>query len=257
MLKVRVMPTLLFKNFGLVKGVGFDSWRQIGNALQAVQVYNMREVDELIFLDITATRETRSPDFELIDEIADECFMPLTVGGGIQSIEDVQRLLQVGADKVCINSAAYENPGLIREAADYFGSQCVVVSIDAREVARGYYGCFSHNGSRKTQKEVTAWAQEIESLGAGEILITSIERDGTMQGYDLELIRQVSESVCIPVIASGGAGSYQHMYEAISMANANAVAASSMFHFTEQTPLEAKRFLAERGIPIRSMGVAA
>ncbi len=256
MLKVRVMPTLLFKNFGLVKGVGFDSWRQVGSVMQAVQVYNLREVDELVFLDINATRQNASPDFGLIDEIADECFMPLTVGGGVRSLQDVQRLLQVGADKVAINTAAYTNPDLIRQAAHHFGCQCVVVSIDARKIGDGSYECFSHSGTYPTGRKLLDWVQEVEQLGAGEILLTSIERDGTMAGYDLELIRQVTARVSIPVIASGGAGNYHHLYEAIADGSASAVAAASIFHFTEQTPLEAKRFLAEQGIPVRLAGRA-
>ncbi len=249
--KIRVMPTLLFKDVGLVKGVGFDSWRRVGSAMQAVKVYNMREVDELVYLDITATRDGRPPDFETVDQLADECFMPLTVGGGVRSIEDVRRLLQVGADKVAINTAAVEMPEVIRQIADRFGSQCVVVSVDARRHADGTYEVYTHSGTVATGRDPFTLAKEVERLGAGEILLTSIDRDGTMTGYDIELTRRVSDAVSVPVIASGGAGTYAHMAEVLREGRASAVAAASMFHFSEQTPLEAKRHLQVQGLPVR------
>lgn len=249
--KIRIMPTLLFKDLGLVKGVHFDSWRRVGSAMQTIKVYNMREVDELVFLDITATRDRRRPDFETVDELADECFMPLTVGGGVRTVEDVRRLLQVGADKVCINTAAAEKPTLITEIAERFGSQCVVVSIDARRHPDGRDEAFTHSGTVGTGCDAVALAKEAERLGAGEILLTSIDRDGTMTGYDVELTRRVSEAVSIPVIASGGAGSYAHMAEVLREGRASAVAAASIFHFTEQTPVEAKRYLLAQGFPVR------
>jgi len=251
MLKIRIIPTLLYKNFGLVKGVGFDSWRRTGSALQAVMVYSLREVDELIFLDITATPEQRSPDFEIVDDLADECFMPLTVGGGVRSVEDVHRLLMVGADKVAINSAAVTRPELISEVAKRFGSQCVVVALDFRKKAGNGYEVYTHCGSRPTGLEPVAFAKKMEEMGAGEILLTSIDRDGTMTGYELDCIRQVCDTVSIPVIASGGAGNARHVYEAVTAGNASAAAAASIFHFTEQTPLEIKQFLADREIPVR------
>ncbi len=249
--KIRVMPTLLFKDLGLVKGVRFDSWRRVGSAMQAVKVYNLREVDELVYLDISATNSGRSPDFGTVDELADECFMPLTVGGGVRSVEDVRRLLQVGADKVAINTAAVETPEVIRQIADRFGSQCVVVSIDARHHADGTYEVYTHSGAVPTGKDPVWLAKEVESLGAGEILLTSINRDGTMTGYDIELTRRVSTAVSIPVIASGGAGTYAQMAEVLREGRASAIAAASMFHFTEQTPLEAKRYLRGQGFPVR------
>ena len=255
MLKVRVIPTLLWKGPGLVKGVGFDSWRRVGTMMPAIKVYNTRQVDELIVLDITATFEGRVPDYESINEFSAECFVPLTIGGGVRNLEDIKNLLRAGADKISINSTAYDNPRLIREAADKYGSQCIVVSIDARKSAGGGYECFSHCGSRPTGKPPDSWAREVEQLGAGEILLTSIERDGTMRGYDLELIDRVTRNAGIPVIASGGAGGYQDMYEAISVANCSAVAAASIFHFTQQTPMEAKRFLSSMGIPVRNTNV--
>ena len=245
------MPTLLFKDLGLVKGIRFDSWRRVGSVMQAVKVYNLREVDELVFLDISATLEGRPPDYSLIDEIADECFMPLTVGGGIQSVEHARRLLEVGADKVSINSAAAEAPSIIRLLADEFGSQCVVVSIDMKRDQGETYTVFTHSGTVAKGEDAVAYAKEVENLGAGEILLTSIDRDGTMTGYDIEATRAVSEAVAIPVIASGGAGSYEDMVNVLVEGKASAVAAGSIFHFTEQTPLEAKRFLRRHGITVR------
>lgn len=219
--------------------------------MQAIKVYNLREVDELVFLDITATRERRPPDFALIDELADECFMPFTVGGGVRTIEDIQRLLRVGADKVALNSAAVETPELICHAAQQFGSQCVVVSIDARRRTDGTYEVYTHSGTRPTGKDPIDLAQQVEALGAGEILLTSIDRDGTMEGYDVELIQRVSAAVNIPVIAAGGAGNYEHMAQVLRHTRADAIAAASMFHFTHQTPLEAKRYLRSLGFNVR------
>ncbi len=250
MLKVRVIPTLLWKQFGLVKGVGFDSWRRVGPVLPAVKVYNQREVDELVLLDIVAHLGADDPDFESIAEFGQDCFVPLTVGGGITRIEQVQRLLRAGADKVAINTAAYTHPELITDIARRHGAQCAIASIDVR-AQDGGWTCFSHAGKQATGREVVAWARELQDRGAGEILITSIERDGTMQGYDLALIEAVVRAVDIPVIASGGAGNYQHMVNAVTQAGASAVAAASMFHFTEQTPAGAKAALAAAGVPVR------
>lgn len=249
--KIRVMPTLLYKDLGLVKGKGFDSWRRVGSVMQSIKVYNMREVDELVFLDITATAQGRETDYDLIDEIADECFMPLTVGGGIRTVDNVRRLLQVGADKIAVNSAAIENPALIGEIARRFGSQCVVVSIDSRHHPNGQCEVYSHSGARPTGKDPVAWAREAESHGAGEILLTSIERDATMTGYDVELTRRVSDAVSIPVIASGGAGEYAHMAAVLRDGKASAVAAAAIYHYTERTPLEAKKYLKEQGFNVR------
>lgn len=251
MLKVRVIPTLLWKQFGLVKGVGFDSWRRVGPVLPAIKVYNQREVDELVLVDILAQSTGDEPDVESISDFGQDCFVPLTVGGGVTRLEQVRRLLRAGADKVSVNTAAYETPELITEIAHQFGVQCVVASIDVRSQADGGWTCFSHAGTRPTEREVTAWARELEDRGAGEILLTSIERDGTMEGYDLALIAQVAGAVRIPVIASGGAGIYDHMVAAVQQAGASAVAAASMFHFTEQTPAGAKAALAAAGVPVR------
>ncbi len=256
MLKVRVIPTLLWKQFGLVKGVGFDSWRRVGPVLPAVKVYNQREVDELVLVDILAHQSHDDPDFESIDEFGQDCFVPLTVGGGIRRIEQVQRLLRAGADKVSINTAAYKHPGLIGEIAKRHGVQCVVASIDVRANGAGSWRCFSHAGAVDTGKDAVAWARELQDRGAGEILVTSIERDGTMQGYDLPLVEAVVKAVDIPVIASGGAGSYEHMVDVVVRAGASAVAAASIFHFTEQTPAGAKAALAAAGVPVRKSFVA-
>lgn len=250
MLKLRVIPTLLYRDFGLVKGSRFDSWRQVGSPIQAIKVYNMRGVDELVFLDVAATPGNRPPDFGLVDDLADDCFMPLAVGGGIRSVEDVRRLLQVGADKVVIGTAAVVNPEVISEAASHFGSQCVIVAIDTaydgqRTTVR--IRC----GREETGLDAVDLATRMQALGAGEILLTSIDRDGTMEGYDVETLRAVSDAVSIPVIASGGAGSYQDMAAAVALGHAGAVAAASMFHFTEQTPIDAKRHLRSCGYAVR------
>ena len=254
MLKVRVIPTLLWKHFGLVKGVGFNSWRRVGPVLPAIKVYNQREVDELVLLDIMAHQgqqsEISDPDFESIEEFGQDCFVPLTVGGGIAHCEQVQRLLRAGADKVSVNTAAYAQPQLIEDIAKRHGVQCVVASIDVR-AQNGAWLCFSHAGREATGRDAVAWAREMEDRGAGEILITSIDRDGTMQGYDLPLIEALVRAVKIPVIASGGAGEYRHMVDAIKQAGASAVAAASMFHFTEQTPAGAKAALSDAGVPVR------
>lgn len=251
MLKVRVIPTLLWKGLGLVKGVGFDSWRRVGPVLPAVKVYNARDVDELILVDINATLESELPDHYSVKDFSEECAVPMTVGGGISSLEHVLALLHSGADKIAINSAAYADASLIDATASRFGAQCVVASIDVRRLDDGGYRCFSHAGTKDTCREVLAWARELADRGAGEILLTSIERDGSMTGYDLALVERVARAVDIPVVASGGAGSYQHMIDVVQQAGASAVAAASIFHFTELTPAGAKTAMHAAGIPVR------
>ena len=251
MLKHRVMPTLLFKEVGLVKGVGYDSWRRVGAAMQAVKVYNMRQVDELVFLDIGATPNGVAPDFHQIDELADECFMPMTAGGGVRSVEDIRNLLAVGADKVAINTAAVADPALISRGAELFGVQCITVSIDVRRRPDGVAEVMTHCGKQATGLDAVTWAMEAERRGAGEILLGSVDRDGTMTGYDIAAIRAVTAAVGIPVIASGGAGNYRHMFEALSDGGADAVAAASIVHFTEMTPREAKLHIKAAGLPVR------
>jgi cyclase len=252
-LKTRVIPTLLHKGSQLVKGERFAADRPVGSALQAIKVYNRRGVDELCFLDVEASTEGRPPDFRLIDELADECFMPLTVGGGVRNVSDVRDLLAVGADKVAINTAALENERLISQAAERFGVQCVVVAVDVRREGpkeNPSWRVYSRCGAEPTEWEPAAWAARCEELGAGEFLLQSIDRDGTMEGYDLEIVARVCATVSAPVIASGGAGSYAHMAEVVA-AGASAVAAASIFHFTEMTPREAKLHLQGQGVPVR------
>jgi cyclase len=205
----------------------------------------------LIFLDISATPDGRGPDLQQIDDLADECFMPLTVGGGVRSIVDIHNLLSVGADKVAINSATVDFPDLVRQGAERFGSQCITASIDFRRHDNGRAEVFTRCGKHSTGLDPVQWAQRLAELGAGEILLTSIERDGTMKGYDLEIISKVAAAVRVPVIASGGAGTYEHMAEAVLSGHAAAVAAASIFHFTELTPNEAKLHLKSRGIAVR------
>ena len=251
MLKVRVIPTLLWKKFGLVKGVRFDSERRVGPVLPAIKIFNSRDVDELILLDICASSEQLAPDFESIADFSEECFIPFSVGGGVASVEYARMALRSGADKISINTAAYANPRLIEEIAHSFGSQSIIASIDVRRSGENNWICFSNAGVKNEGVDVVAWAKTVESMGAGEILITSIDCDGLMLGYDLDLISAVVKAVKIPVIASGGAGCYQDLIDAVIISGASAVAAASMFHFTEQTPLEAKRAMQKSGIPVR------
>ena len=251
MLKIRIMPTLLLKPPSLVKGKKFDSWRRLDVPQAAIRVYNLREVDELVLVDITATREGRSPNIKLIDQLADDCFMPFAVGGGIRSIKDVGSLLASGADKVILNSAAVKRPELISEIAAEFGSQALIVSIDFRLTGDQKYEGVTHSGNNPTGLDPVSWARKVVELGAGEILLTSIDRDGTMEGFDVELTSKVAHSVSVPVIASGGAGSYQHMANVLRTGGVSAVAAASIFHFTEQTPREAKLYLRDQGFNMR------
>jgi cyclase len=249
-LKVRVIPTLLHKDFGLVKGQRFDSRRAVGAPMQAIKVYNLRGVDELVFFDVTATLEARAPDYELIDHLADDCFMPFTVGGGICETEHVRRLLAVGADKVAIGTAAVERPEIVTEASSRFGSQCVVAVLDVRRDGSGEAVVHIRSGSTRTNDDPVMLARELAERGAGELLVQSIDRDGLMVGYDIDLIHDIAAAVSIPVIASGGAGTYSHMADALR-AGASAVAAASMFHFTEQTPQGARDHLRDQGFPVR------
>jgi cyclase len=252
MLKVRVIPTLLIREVNLVKGPAFDSWRAVGSPMQAVKVYNRRDVDEMIVLDINATPTKGEPDYDQVSVLAQECFVPLTVGGGVTSLEAIRKLLQAGADKVAINTHAYSEPDFITEAAARYGSQCVVAAVDYRTHQDGRLECYAGCGRLPMGRDPVSWARELERLGAGEILLTSIERDGVMTGYDLATLRSVSAAVSVPVIASGGAGNYEHMRAAVQDGGASAVAAASIFLFTEQTPAEARRTLGAAGIPVRS-----
>jgi cyclase len=229
-MRPRVIPVLLLRGEGLVKGIQFKNHTYVGDPMNAVHIFNEKEVDELIFLDIIATQENRIPHLEYISQIADECYMPFTVGGGIKDVKQIREILSAGAEKVSINTTAMENPTLITEAANLFGSQSIVVSIDYKKPWLGSKQVFTHSGSRGTKLNPVEWAVNVAEFGAGEILLNSIDRDGTMQGFDLETISQVSNAVNIPVIACGGAWKVEHFDEAVS-SGASAVAAGSMFVF--------------------------
>ncbi len=249
MLKTRIIPSLLWNGVDLVKGSGFDNWRTVSSVLTAIKVFNAREVDELVLYDIAATNNQRKADYTLIQQFASACFVPFTVGGGIDSVEDIANFLQAGADKVVINSACYNNIDLIQQAANQFGSQCIVAGIDAKRHG-DHYHCYSHAGTVDTKLIVSDWIKQLERAGAGEIIISSIDNDGKMTGYDLDLLQQIAE-VSIPIIACSGAGNYQHMLDALTLPHIDAVCASAIFQFTEQTPLGAKHFLAEKGFNMR------
>ena len=287
MLAKRIIPCLDVKGGRVVKGVRFVNLRDAGDPVEAALAYDAQGADELVFLDITASHENRSIMLDVVARTAEGIYMPLTVGGGIRSIDDVRALLRAGADKVSLNTAALERPALIREAAERFGSQCIVVAIDARghsggggaspggasaeasvagpgergnsvsgaakasrEIAR-QWEVYTHGGRRPTGRDAVEWAREATRLGAGEILLTSMDRDGTKDGYDLDLTRAISEAVDVPVIASGGAGSLEHLWEGLVEGTADAVLAASIFHFGIHTVVEAKAYLRERGVEVR------
>lgn len=250
MLKRRIIPVLLMRDGALVKGVGFESWRGIGGAMQGVKVFNARDVDELVILDIGATPQGVEPDWATLEDLTRECFVPLTIGGGVRTVAHFERLLAIGADKVALNTAAFADDGLIEEAARRYGVQCVVASVDVRRDADGQAYCVSHCGGRAVQQDPVTWACTLERRGAGEILLTRVELDGAMNGYDLDLIASVSSAVSVPVIAAGGAGKFEHMAQALD-AGASAVAAASIFQFTQATPAQAKAHLALAGHPVR------
>jgi cyclase len=249
-LKVRVIPTLLSNGFGLVKGEAFQSWRTGGTRVAAVRGVKKRDVDERRIHDVAARRESRCCDLFTAQDAAAESRVPLSIGGGITSVSEVQDLLAAGADKVVLNTGALERPQLIEEAAQRFGTQCVVLSIDVR-VVDGRRLVTTHSGARTTDRDPVSWAKEAQDRGAGEILVTRVESDGLLTGYDLPLVADVAGAVGVPVIASGGAGTYEHMRAAVQDAGASAVAAGAMFQFTEQTPALARSYLAAHGVPVR------
>ncbi len=251
MLAKRIIPCLDVKDGRVVKGVKFVNLRDAGDPVEAALAYDAQGADELVFLDITASHENRDTMLDVVRRTAEGIYMPLTVGGGIRSVDDVRRLLRAGADKVSLNTSALARPAVIREAAERFGSQCIVVAIDARREAEGRWGVYTHGGRRATGRDAASWAQEATALGAGEILLTSMDRDGTKDGYDLELTRAIGRAVSVPVIASGGAGSLEHFYEALAEAGADAALAASLFHFGIHTIAEAKAYLRERGVEVR------
>lgn len=248
MLKTRVIPVLTVKDLRLVKSIQFANHRNIGSYIAAVRVFNARDVDEMVFLDLDASASGIKP--WLLKEVAKECFMPLTIGGGIKTLEDIRLVLQCGADKVSINTAALENPEFISKAASVFGRQCIVVSIDVKKI-NGRYEVFKNGGRDAADKEATVWAEEAEKLGAGEILLASIDHDGLMDGYDLDLVSKVANAVKIPVIVAGGAGKLEDFPPLIKEAGASAVAAASIFQYTQTTPLNIKQYLKEKGVETR------
>lgn len=247
----RIIPCLDLKNGRVVKGTNFVGLRDAGDPVEAAIEYDRQGADELVLLDITASSDARNIMTEIVSRVADSIFIPFTVGGGIRTVEDFTEILRAGADKVSVNSAALKNPGLIREAAEKFGSQCVVVAMDAKRRSGGGWTLYLNGGRIDTGKDVLEWSKEVETLGAGEILLTSMDCDGVKNGYDLELTRAVSQSVSIPVIASGGAGKLEHFYDAFTDGCADAVLAASLFHFREISIPELKEYLNGRGIPVR------
>jgi len=251
MLKMRVIPCLDVKDGRVVKGVNFVNLVDAGDPVEAAKAYDAAGADELCFLDITATQENRGIMRDVVQRTAEACFMPLTVGGGVRTLDDIRALLLAGADKVSINSAAVANRQFVKEAAEKFGSQCIVVAIDAKEVSPGKYEIFTHGGRKETGIDAVQFAREVEALGAGEILLTSMDRDGTGKGFNIPLTRAIADAVSIPVIASGGVGTLEHLVEGIRDGHATAVLAASIFHFGTFTIGQAKDAMAKAGIPVR------
>src|SRR5690606_10747363 len=249
----RVIPCLDVKDGRVVKGVRFVDLRDAGDPVEAAMAYDAAGADELCFLDITASHEMRDTIYDVVTRTAEACFMPLTVGGGVRTVEDIRKLLTCGADKVSINTAAVNRREFVREAAEKFGDQCIVVAIDAKQVSRGpdRWEIFTHGGRNPTGLDAVDYAREVVALGAGEILLTSMDRDGTRSGFDIALTRAVADSVTVPVIASGGVGTLEHLVEGIRDGHATAVLAASIFHFGEYSVREAKQYMAGAGLPVR------
>ena len=251
MLKMRIIPCLDVKGGRTVKGINFVGLQDAGDPVEQARVYDSQGADELCFLDITASHENRDTLFDVVLKTAEQCFMPLTVGGGVRSVDDMFKLLRCGADKVSINTAAITHPELVKQGAEKFGSQCIVVAIDAKAVAPGRWEIFTHGGRNRTGKEAVVWAKQVVELGAGEILLTSMDRDGTKKGFDIALTRAVADAVPVPVIASGGVGTLDHMVAGIREGHATAVLAASIFHFGEFTIAQAKEYMRKAGIAVR------
>ena len=251
MLKMRVIPCLDVRDGRVVKGINFVDLVDAGDPVAQARIYDAEGADELCYLDITASAENRAPLYDVVQRTAEQCFMPLTVGGGVRNVDDIRKLLLAGADKTSINTAAVTRPDFVREAAEKFGSQCVVVAIDAKQVGPDRWEVFTHGGRNPTGIEAIGWAQRMAELGAGEILLTSMDRDGTKSGFDIPLTRSVADAVRIPVIASGGVGTLEHLVEGIRDGHATAVLAASIFHFGDYSVAEAKQYMADAGIPIR------
>jgi imidazole glycerol-phosphate synthase subunit HisF len=251
MLKARVIPCLDVKDGRVVKGVNFVDLRDAGDPVEAAKAYDAAGADELCFLDIAATHEGRGTMLDVVSRTAAVCFMPLTVGGGVRTLDDIRNLLLAGADKVSINSAAVANPEFVKQAAEKFGSQCIVVSIDGKETSPGKFEIFTHGGRKETGIDAVEFAKQVTALGAGELMLTSMDRDGTGDGYNLNFTRSIADAVSIPVIASGGVGTLNHLVEGIRDGHATAVLAASIFHFGTFTIAEAKKAMADAGIAVR------
>jgi cyclase len=248
----RIIPCLDVKEGRVVKGVGFVNLKDAGDPVEAARAYDAAGADELCFLDILASHEERKIFIDVVSRTAEQVFMPLTVGGGVRTLDDIRDLLRAGADKVSINTAAVQRPGFVKEAAERFGTQCIVVAIDAKRAGESWE-VFTHGGRRPAGLDAVDWARKMASFGAGEILLTSMDRDGTKEGYDLALTAAIADAVEIPVIASGGAGTLEHLYEGFAQGKADAVLAASIFHYRQHTIREAKDYLRTRGIPVRAV----
>ncbi|MCL0063033.1 imidazole glycerol phosphate synthase subunit HisF [Peptococcaceae bacterium] len=251
MLLKRIIPCLDVTDGRVVKGTNFVNLRDAGDPVELAELYDDEGADELVFLDITASSDGRETMLNVVRNVAEKVFIPFTVGGGIRTVKDMRRMLKAGADKVAINTAAIKNPELIKEGAVKFGSQCIVVAIDAKQVGDNRWEIYTHGGRNPTDIDAVEWARKVEELGAGEILLTSMDRDGTKEGFDIELTRTIAESVRIPVIASGGVGTLDHIAEGLTEGKADAALAASIFHFREYSIKETKEYLKHRGIPVR------
>lgn len=251
MLTTRIIPCLDVKDGRVVKGVNFVGLRDAGDPVEQAKIYDAAGADELCFLDITASSDNRETIFDVVARTAEQVFMPLTVGGGVRTVDDIRKLLLAGADKVSINTAAVHNPEFVREAAERFGSQCIVVAIDAKTVAPGKWEIFTHGGRKETGLDAVEWSKKMVELGAGELLVTSMDRDGTKAGFNNEMNRAIADAVSVPVIASGGVGTLDHLVEGVTKGHASAVLAASIFHFGEYTIAEAKDHMAKAGLTMR------
>jgi len=251
MLKVRIIPCLDVKDGRVVKGVNFVDLVDAGDPVEQAKIYDREGADELTFLDITASHENRETILDVVARTAEHCFMPVTTGGGVRTIEDIRKLLLAGTDKVSVNTAAVRNPDFVRQAAEKFGSQCIVVAVDAKRAGPGKFEVFTHGGRNATGIDAVAWSRRMADYGAGEILLTSMDRDGTKAGFDLELTRAVADAVPVPVIASGGVGTLDHLAEGVTQGHASAVLAASIFHFGTYSIRQAKEHMAKAGIPVR------